>query len=137
MNSNSLSRATSDAFPTQRLVLIDTTIDAPQHLANGVVPGTAVVMLDPQAESVPQITRALQLHRPMGEVHLVSHGAPGKLQLGNGPLTLSNLGKYFTELRQWRHLLGGSVKVFLYGCQVAAGELGQQFVQRLSQLTGT
>ncbi|ABW33353.1 FG-GAP-like repeat-containing protein [Acaryochloris marina] len=122
---------------SQRLVIIDPTIDAPQHLINGVLPGTSVVVLDPQQKSVPQITKALQAHAPIVELHLVSHGAPGQVQWGNGPLTLANLGEYAAELQQWRSLLGEAAAVFFYGCQVAAGELGQQFVQRLSQLLGT
>ncbi|WP_366918579.1 DUF4347 domain-containing protein [Acaryochloris sp. IP29b_bin.148] len=54
----------------QQLVVIDPSIDVPKHLIDGVVPGTAVVMLNPEEESIPQITKALRSHGPISGVHL-------------------------------------------------------------------
>ncbi|ABW29507.1 VCBS [Acaryochloris marina MBIC11017] len=121
---------------SQRLVIIDPTIEKPQHLINGVVSETRVVVLDSKRESIPQVTQALRTDVPVTELHLVSHGAPGQIQWGNGWLTLENLGQYAVELQNWRDLLGARATVFVYGCQVAAGELGQQFIQRLRQRIG-
>jgi Ca2+-binding RTX toxin-like protein len=40
-------------------------------------------------------------------------------------------------VQQWRYALSEKADILLYGCEVAAGEMGESFVQRLHQLTGT
>ncbi|TAH15273.1 MAG: DUF4347 domain-containing protein [Oscillatoriales cyanobacterium] len=39
-------------------------------------------------------------------------------------------------MRQWRNSLRENADILLYGCEVAAGEAGQNFLKRLSEITG-
>ena len=68
---------------------------------------------------------------PLPTLHLISHGAPGTLYLGNSTLELSNIEQYRPQLQKWNipHL-------YIYGCKVAAGDAGEEFLQKLHQLTG-
>jgi hypothetical protein len=101
--------------------------------------GAEVILLDSRRNGVEQITAALA-HRPgINRIHLVSHGAPGSLQLGATQLTLENLDATGDALGQWFSTTNSSQnppEILLYGCRVAEGSLGRAFVQRFSQLTG-
>jgi hypothetical protein len=48
---------------------------------------------------------------------------------------LTNLKTYANQLQRWSRSLADSGEILLYGCDVAAGEKGANFVQQLSQLT--
>ena len=120
------------------LVFIDLSVEDAQSLMSGVVPGAEVILLDSRRNGVEQITAALA-HRPgINRIHLVSHGAPGSLQLGATQLTLENLDATGDALGQWFPNTNSSQnppEILLYGCRVAEGSRGRAFVQRLGQLT--
>ena len=82
-----------------------------------------------------QITVALASRSGINSIHIISHGSPGSLQLGATKLSLTNLRTYAKQLQQWSAALADSAEILLYGCDVAAGEKGANFVQQLSQLT--
>lgn len=67
-------------------------------------------------------------------VHIFAHGGSGALQLGATTLTGDNLTGYRDDLATWGDSQTGDV--LLYGCNVAAGEQGQSFIQQLASLTG-
>jgi Tol biopolymer transport system component len=58
------------------------------------------------------------------------------LWLGNRFINSNTLEQYSDHLQSWGAALAPDADILLYGCNVAAGEAGQQFVQLLSQLTG-
>ncbi|HIK09737.1 MAG TPA: DUF4347 domain-containing protein [Oscillatoriaceae cyanobacterium M33_DOE_052] len=70
-------------------------------------------------------------------VHIISHGEPGSLQLGNTTLNSQNLSQYTRQLYQWRKALGNSGNLILYGCSVAAGSQGLSFIQQLHRILGS
>jgi VCBS repeat-containing protein len=118
--------------PTPSIVVfIDSTVDDYQTLVNGVIPGARVVLLNPTRDGVEQITETLKERISLSSVHIVSHGSPGCLYLGNTQLSLDTLDYYADRLQAWL-----ADRVLLYGCNVATGEAGTVFVQRLSELTG-
>jgi Tol biopolymer transport system component len=58
------------------------------------------------------------------------------LWLGNGFVDSKTLGQYKHDLHSWAAALAPDGEILLYGCNIAAGETGRQFVQLLGQLTG-
>ena len=114
-----------------RLVLIDPQVENYQSLVASVLPNTSVVILDADRDGVEQISQALASHQGVNSLHIVSHGAPGTLYLGDSELSLTTLERYINQLQNWfpPHLL-------LYGCNVAAGDAGAEFITKLHQLTG-
>ena len=112
------------------LVVIDRNVDDISTLVNGVLADAKVLVLNLATDSIEQITRALA-EETFNSLHIVSHGAPGVLYLGNNPLTLDNLDHYSYQLQEW-----GVPEILLYGCNVAAGDAGSEFIDQLHQLTG-
>ncbi|GAB4278289.1 MAG: hypothetical protein Fur0025_04740 [Oscillatoriaceae cyanobacterium] len=68
-------------------------------------------------------------------LHIISHGSPGHISLGNTTLELNNLEKYRPQIQQWGKYLGENADILLYGCNVAATEIGKTFVKHLHHIT--
>lgn len=119
------------------ILFIDAKIANYQTLAAGVEAGTEVIILDATKDGISQITEELANRRDITGVHIVSHGAPGCVYLGNAQLSLDTLSKYAQQLQQW-FVVGESASpsLFLYGCQVAAGDAGTEFLAKLRTLSG-
>ena len=121
---------TSTALPSKLLVAFDANIPDLQILVAGGVEGAEVLVLDPRHDGIAQITQRL-VAQPAAALHIVSHGRPGLLQLGNVQITSANLSHYAGLLRLWT-----SAEILLYGCEVGQGETGHNFIAQLSELTG-
>ncbi|MBD2776833.1 DUF4347 domain-containing protein, partial [Iningainema tapete] len=116
------------------LVVIDPKVEDYAMLAANVHEGANVFILDINRDGVEQITEVLGQH-PASTLHIVSHGSPGCLAVGNTYLSLENLDRYADDLKTWSSFLS-SGSVLLYGCNVAAGEVGKAFLSKFHQLTG-
>ncbi|AOY79568.2 DUF4347 domain-containing protein [Moorena producens JHB] len=118
------------------IVFIDAAVENYQELANGVEPGTEVVILDSSQDGIEQITAALAGREGIDNIQIVSHGAEGMLQLGSTQLNSENLEAYQAQLEQWGDALTESGDILLLGCNVAGDDHGVAFVEELSQVTG-
>ncbi|WP_445240479.1 DUF4347 domain-containing protein [Microcoleus vaginatus] len=123
------------------IAFIDTQVEDYQSLIAGVTPGTEVVVLDGNRDAIDQITEILGDRSNIDSIHIVSHGAPGSLQLGDVRFSLDDIECDRQDLQQWFSPVPYSISdtrpnILLYGCCVAAGETGKAFVKRLSELTG-
>ncbi|MEG4278409.1 FG-GAP-like repeat-containing protein [Microcoleus sp. MON1_C1] len=123
------------------IAFIDTQVENYQSLVAGVKPGTEVIVLDGNKDAIDQITQILALRTNIDSIHIVSHGAPGSLQLGDVRFSLDDIECDQDSLQQWFSPQTDSrsknrPNILLYGCCVAAGETGKAFVKRLSELTG-
>jgi hypothetical protein len=114
------------------LLIIDPSINNYQQLVDGTDSSTSMMVLDPTQDGVEQITTALRFYSAVQQIHLICHGAPGVIYLGNGELSLSNCDRYSQQLKTW-----SPSQLFLYGCNVAAGDAGAEFLEKLYRLTGS
>ncbi|MEH2179923.1 DUF4347 domain-containing protein [Nostoc sp.] len=125
-----------EQIPATHLVFIDPQVENYQSLVAGVLPNTSVVVLDPHQNGIEQISQVLATHREINTLHIVSHGAPGQVYLGNSQLSYQTLNHYAWQLMDWANVLSADAQLLLYGCEVGQTEQGKAFVQRLSELTG-
>ncbi|MEM9273869.1 MAG: DUF4347 domain-containing protein [Cyanobacteria bacterium P01_F01_bin.143] len=134
-NSDRLSQVQTleNLISLKTLVIIDPDVDNPQELAAGVVLGAAVRILDPWRDRITQITEILQEYPNLETLHLVSHGSPGCLQLGKSKLNLDTLSEYASEISTW--FSSPSPSLLIYGCNVAQGAVGREFISKLQHLT--
>lgn len=122
--------------PSSEIVFISTAVPDYQHLIQGISSDAQVVLVDPEADGVSQISEALASYRDLDAIHIVSHGGKGSLLLGQSQLTAGNLTENAEHLKVWGEALSKEGDILLYGCDVAAGKEGQAFVQQLSEITG-
>ena len=112
------------------LVFIDGGVESPQFLAEGVIAEAKAFILNRDRDGIKQITEIINSYDGVDTIHLVSHGTPGSIQLGNSCLSLDTLAKYESELKSWNK------ELLIYGCNVATGDAGEEFVTKLHQITG-
>lgn len=122
------------AFST--LVLIDSAVENYESLVAGIHPNAEVIVLDATQDGVEQITAALGNRTHLTALHILSHGRSGEIQIGTTYLNAQTLGSYAPQIQRWANAFSANAEILLYGCKVAAGEVGQRFVQQIGQLTG-
>jgi hypothetical protein len=86
---------------TNILVILDAQVEDCEKLQKGVVPQAKVILLDRTEDGIEQITQALRKYTDLSEIHIISHGSPGCLQLGNTQLSLDTLKRYASQLQTW------------------------------------
>lgn len=104
----------------------------------GVTEDASVVILDPDQDGINQISEALSHHHIVTNLYIVSYGSPGCIYLGSTQLNLDGLERYAWDLQTWFAKLPSFLapQIFIYGCNVASGDVGAEFLERLHQLTG-
>ncbi|MBF2079997.1 MAG: DUF4347 domain-containing protein [Synechococcales cyanobacterium T60_A2020_003] len=118
------------------LVIIDPSVEDYEVLIHSLMSDIKVIVLDPQQDGVEQITRILHFYPEIGRVHLICHGSPATLYLGNSELSLQTLPTYRDTLQTWFSGCTTTPSLSLYGCNVAMGDAGTEFIAKLYQLTG-
>jgi VCBS repeat-containing protein len=123
------------ATPTQ-ILFIDPAVSDIDMLLAAVDPATEIVRLSADRDGLVQIAEALDGRSDVGAVHIVSHGAPGALMLGSGTVDEASLADHATELATIREALAEGADLLLYGCNVAEGTAGRDFIAALAGATG-
>jgi len=141
----------------REIAFIASDIPDSKTLISGIKKGIETAILDPNRDAITQIGETLK-GKKYSAIHIICHGAPGHLQLGNTGLNIETLPQYTFEIQQWRESLSAEASILLYGCNVAesvgAGSprylriidnsnkpaatppCGNQFLTQLHQLTG-
>jgi VCBS repeat-containing protein len=122
---------TLSASQAKILVFIDGGVETPQFLAQGIIAEATAFILDSAQDGIKQITAILQDYPQVESIHLVSHGSPGSIQLGNTYLSLDTLAEYQQDLEHWH-----TQSLLIYGCNVAAWDAGAELLEKLHHLTG-
>ncbi len=111
------------------IVFIDKGVENYQMLVAGAIDKTNTIILESNRDGIKQITEVIAQRSNINAIHIISHGSPGCLYLGNTQLTLDTINNYIWDLPQWQG------DIFLYGCNVAAGDAGAEFLHRLHKIT--
>ncbi len=135
-----------DDLKTQ-MVFFDTSVSDYMRLMAGVtsyeyltsgdyLTSIEIVILDTSRDGVEQITEEIADKSDVTGIHILSHGSSGSLTLGNTVLSASNIDSYESQLTSWQKALSDGADILLYGCDVAKGGQGMEFVEKLGELTG-
>jgi uncharacterized repeat protein (TIGR01451 family) len=118
------------------MLFIESNVPEIAQLIGYVPDDIEVTVLDANADGLRQIALALRGRKSISTIHLITHGAPGSLDLGTLDLNNTQLPVRTAELATIRNALADDAEILLYGCEVARGWLGKQFVGALSRATG-
>ena len=124
--------------PMGQLVVVDAAVAQWQSLVSGITASedVQVVVLDVDRDGISQLTEVLASQERVDGLHLISHGGQASLTLGSATLNTENLPRYSDQLISWQGALTDNADILLYGCNVAEGKSGVEFVNRLAELTG-
>jgi len=96
--------------------------------------GAGLLLLQAEFDGAQQIADFLSLSpERYDSLHLLSHGSAGTLHLGATLLSASNLDLYRPVLAKIGTGLTETGDILIYGCEVASGEVGRQFVEALAE----
>ncbi|PSF36651.1 crotonobetainyl-CoA--carnitine CoA-transferase [Aphanothece hegewaldii CCALA 016] len=115
------------------LVFIDPAITDYYSLISQ-VKASEVILLDSSRDGIEQITETLANRNNITDIHLISHGQVGNVQLGSAILNINTLATYTDDFQKWSKSLTPDADLLFYGCNVAASEEGLQLLQQMSQL---
>lgn len=119
----------------REVVFVDAALPNLDLLLQGTPEGASIVPLQSSTDLIGQILDHLLHSGPVESLHLLTHAAPGQLRLGDAVIDQTTLKKQAKQLELLGTLLTGSRDIYLYGCQLATGRKGSDFVHLLSALT--
>jgi trimeric autotransporter adhesin len=125
----------------REIVFVDAAVPDAQPLIDGILAQRSdsadieVVQLRADANGLQQISDVLAGEGHVDTVHIVSHGEPGRLWLGNGLVDERALQQH-SGFGAWRGALDADADVLLWGCNVADSAAGEAFVARFAAVTG-
>ena len=111
------------------VIFVDESVSDRHLLLKGISTDAEVILINSQQDGLNLITQNLQ--KRWSTIHILSHGSPGCLYLGNTVLNLDNIEQYSTLLRSWQ-----VENIIIYGCKVASGDAGTELIEKLHKLTG-
>lgn len=118
----------------KRIVFVDAEVTGLDGMAGG--DGVVTHRLDSHRAAAEQIATAVAAQAPVAAIDILSHGDPGRLALGGCGVGRHDL---LADEAHWR-AIGRSIEpggaIFVYGCRVAAGTVGHDFVDALHAMTG-
>lgn len=139
--SESLNYSDLDSSAITKLIIIDPSVEHYDLLMSGLAEDAIAHVLDANKDGVEQITHIIHnvsffaATSTQFELHIISHGAPGCLYLGNQALSLHTLKDYAPQIQQW-FAPWSNASLKLYACHAAAGETGQEFLMALKSVAG-
>ncbi len=124
---------------SRAIVFIDSAVPNYDTLVQKVTPEARAIIIGSQTDGIKAITQIL-VNSNCQEVYIVAQGYPGCIYLGNSELSINTLIQYSLELQSWfiDHKLPNLdilPKLSLYGCNLASGDVGEEFITKLSQIT--
>ncbi len=118
------------------IVFIDAGVTGHERLLDDLPADALAVILEAGSDGITQIGDTLAQHEDIGAIHIISHGNPGNITLGDTVLSNNTIGDYAAALQGWGSSLAEGADILVYGCNVAQGIQGQSFVAQLSDITG-
>lgn len=129
-------RITATAAVGSELLVVDSGIGEAQMLVGGRRSGIDVVHLAGGGRGLEQIIGHLADHRGVTALHLLSHGEPGVLVLAGERVDLPAVAMRRAVLSAAAEAFAPGAIVAIYGCSVAAGAAGLQFLDYLETVLG-
>src|SRR6185295_9071729 len=127
------SRQTDD--PGNTLTVIDTSLHDWKILKDA-IRDSPVLVFRPDRDPLEQMNAALSGRNDVRTVNIFSHGTPGLLHFSDMTVSLASLDQNSEQWRLFGSHLAPSADLMLYGCDIAQGEAGRVFVDKLAQVTG-
>ena len=120
----------------REILFVDSAVKDYATLAAGVKSGIEVAIVRAAEDGIAQMTAVLASQRNIKAVHIVSHGAPGRVAIGDSILSAETLPHYAAQLHNWRKVLADDAEILIYGCQAGLGGAGDTLLDRLAEITG-
>lgn len=125
---------------SRTIVFIDSNFANWESIAQKIIFQARVIIVGSEDDGVKEISKILHDSNCL-EVHIISSGFPGCIYLGNSELSLDTLATYSLEMKKWfvTNKSLNRVKlpsINLYGLNLNMGDAGEEFITKLTKITG-
>ncbi|MEL6107216.1 MAG: carbohydrate-binding domain-containing protein, partial [Planctomycetota bacterium] len=121
---------------SKSIVFVDASIPDLETMTRGIPPDAELVLLPKSGDGLKAISDVLATRSWLSSVHVISHGRPGELQLSGRSFGVEELRERQSAIRAWGQSIRPEGDILFYGCDVADGSRGRQFLELFSKLTG-
>ena len=119
---------------SKKLLIVDASVEDSATLLSGLQEGTQVIFADKYR--LHDLIEVLETHGQVDELHILTHGAPGKLSLGGDLFDGASIVASHPLSGAMKAVAGEGSKIALWACNVAKSGVGKSFVDALSNITG-
>lgn len=119
-----------------QLVFVDSAVAQQAELVQQLPSDIKAIVLNQDTDAIAQITAHLRDYQGLEALHIVTHGAPGRLVFNQNTLCSKTLNHYWDQLASWKTAMSPAADILLYGCETGKGSVGQQFICELASATG-
>jgi hypothetical protein len=118
------------------IVVVDPTLPSLSLLLKQIHPASKVVYLNSTKNPLQSLLAIVKANAPVSALHIFSEGKIGSLVFSGMPVTSATLDEHAEVLGNWKDHFTHHGDILLYGCEVAKGEGGIQFIKNMAILTG-
>jgi hypothetical protein len=132
----------SDAQPAddrahaREIVFVDPGVSDIETIVGHLRPEVEAVLLDPVRPAAHQIEAAVASRHGLDAVHIIAHGAPGRVSFAAGDWSAATLEEEAEDFAAIGQALGAGRNVNLWSCRTAAGPAGAAFIAGLARASG-
>ncbi len=99
------------------LIFIDSGVEDVQGLIAGLNPAAEIIFLNANSDGLEQIAEVVSDRKDIDAIHILSHGEPGEITLGNAVLDAGSIdGAHADELATIQTALSDDADILIYGC---------------------
>jgi glucose/arabinose dehydrogenase len=118
------------------LVIVDSSVKDLDLLSESMTDDAVLVVIPSGSDGIAVMSQTITRYRDIGAIHLFTHGSDGQLNLGIETVDSDTLEQRADQLRSWRASLSKNADLMIYGCDLAASNVGRTFIAKLGLLTG-
>jgi hypothetical protein len=114
-------------------LFVDPTVSDLGTILRNLRPEVEAILLDAERPAARQMALALEGRDGLDAVHVIAHGAPGRVSFAAGEWSTLTLDDDGVDLAAIGQALGGFGKLLLWSCNAGAGAAGTNFIDALSR----
>ncbi|MEQ9425360.1 MAG: DUF4347 domain-containing protein [Cyclobacteriaceae bacterium] len=118
----------------KELLIVDGAVQNKSVFLNQVKPGLEVVEIK-DANGIVSLLEVLSNYQGLDAVHIVSHAKAGAMQLGGQVVNAASFEDNLSELVKLNRAIRPGGDLMLYGCELAKGREGENFLEILKNNT--
>src|SRR5205823_1093649 len=118
------------------VLFIDPAVSDVRTILAELRPGVKPVLLDAARPAAAQMAAALADRRDLAAVHIIAHGAPGRVGFAAGDWSLETLARDAGDLAAIGRALAEDGDLRLWSCETGRGDVGAALVEALEAAMG-
>jgi hypothetical protein len=127
--------AAAETLPRE-ILFLDPGVSDIETLLSHLRPEIEAILLDPVRPAARQMAAALAERHALDAVHVIAHGAPGRISFAAGDWSAATLAEVAEDLAAISRALGAGRNINLWSCHTAAGPAGAAFIAGLARASG-